>query len=226
MIWQIAKMSRMTPAPSSLPQRMTLGDYLAFEEAAECKHEFHPDRYGEEPADLMQLRGEALAMSGASLPHVRISRNLLAALHARTRGGPCEILGNDTRVATDRAGRFCYPDATLICGSVVTLDLPVKPFILMNPQVIFEVLSDTTETYDRGDKFEFYRRIPSLQEYVLINQKRPLIEGFLRQDDGTWSMATWGGLDAVARVRSVKIDLPLAEVYDGVGFDGAAGDVG
>ena len=211
----------MTAAPSTLPQRMTLGEYLAFEEAAEWKHEFHPDRYGEEPADLMQLRGEVLAISGASLPHVRISRNLLTALHAGTRGGPCETLGNDTRVATDRAGRFCYPDATLICGAAETLDLPVKPFILTNPQVVFEVLSDSTETYDRGVKFEFYRRITALREYVLINQKRPLIEGFLRQDDGTWSMATWDGLDAVARVRGVDIDLPLAELYDGVPFDDA-----
>lgn len=181
--------------------RVSIAEYLRREETSEIKHEFHG--------------GEVLAMSGGTVDHGRLTRNLVVALATRVKP-PCEAFDSNMRVAVDRANRFVYPDATVVCGKVeFHLDDPNRTTII-NPRIVFEVLSDSTESYDRGEKFEKYRQIPSLEEYILLAQDRPLVEGFLRQPDGAWGLLAWHGLDAVARLRCLDLDLPLSELYAGV----------
>lgn len=195
----------MSEPAQTLDRRMTLAEYLAFEETSLERHEFHD--------------GEVLAMSGGTYRHARIGTNTAVSLANRLKGGDCEALGSDLRVAVRETRRFVYPNVSVVCGGPQFHPEDQKQTTIINPRVIFEVLSESTEGYDRGEKFNHYRRIQSLEEFVLIAQDRPLVEGFLRQADGLWSMATWEGLDAVARVRCLEIDLPLAEVYEHVRFE-------
>ena len=188
---------------AKLDLRLTLAEYLGREETAEVKHEFHD--------------GEVLAMSGGTYGHARVATNLTAALHQRLSGTPCEVLNSVMRVATRVTRRFVYPDASIVCGGPVFHPEDPKRTTIVNPTVLFEVLSDSTEAYDRGEKFAHYQQIESLREYVLIAQDRPQVEGFLREPDGSWNLCAWRGLAAVARVRSVGVELPLAEVYAGLG---------
>ncbi len=194
----------MTSPASEAALRMTLAEYLRREETSEGKHEFHD--------------GEVLAMSGGAYDHAAIATNLTRTLGNRLQGRPCEALDSNMRVATSVTRRFVYPDASILCGPPEFHPEDRKKTTLVNPRVIFEVLSESTSDYDRGEKFDHYRRIPSLEEYVLVVQHQPMVQGFLRQADGTWSMATWEGPAAVGRVRCVGIDLPLAELYAGVEF--------
>ncbi len=180
---------------------MTIAEYLAFEETSEVPHEFHD--------------GEIVAMSGGTYDHARVATNLTGSLHAKLKGSPCEVLDSHMRVATQQAPRFVYPDASILCGPPEFHPEDPKRTTIINPRVIFEVLSDSTEGYDRGEKFNRYRLIPTLEEYILLAQGRPLVEGFHRQDDDTWSMATWEGIDATATVRCLGLTLPLAELYPG-----------
>jgi Uma2 family endonuclease len=194
------------PAPK-LDERMTLAEYLRRGETSEIKHEFHD--------------GEVLAMSGGTYNHARVATNLVIALGPRLRGSPCEVLDSNMRVATQATRRFVYPEATIVCGGPVFHPEDPKRTTIINPRVIFEVLSESTEAYDRGEKFAHYQRMESLEEYLLISQDRALVEGFLRQADGSWNLLSWRGLDAVARVRCLEIQLPLSELYSGLPDMGA-----
>ena len=200
---------------------MTLAEYFAFEEKAEWKHEFHPVAPVPPGEDLQTLRGDVFAMSGASYAHILITRNLSTSLHARTRGGPCTTLMNDMRVATDPQGRFFYPDATIVCAEPAFHPAYRVPSTLVNPRVLFEVLSDSTETYDRTTKFDHYRNIKTLEEYVLVAQHRPRVESFLRMEDGAWALQTYQGVESELILRSISLTLPLTEIYVGVRFDPA-----
>ena len=205
-------MLRYTPGMSAfaskLPQRMTLAEYLAFEETATDRHEFHD--------------GEVLAMSGGTRPHGRLTANLTRRLGERLDGTPCENYDSNMRIAVRETRRYVYPDATIVCGGAQFDPGDPKQTTIVNPRLVFEVLSPPTEAYDLGEKFDHYRRIPSREEYVVIAQREPTVRSFMRQADGTWSMQAWDGLDAVARIRCLEIDLPLAEVYAGVEFEGEA----
>jgi len=180
---------------------MSLAEYLRQEETAEVRHEFHD--------------GEVLAMTGGTYKHARICTNLTATLHQMYRGKPCEVLDSNMRVATQATRRFVYPDATILCEPPAFHPDDPKQTTIINPRVVFEVLSESTEGYDRGEKFNHYRRIESLEEYILLAQDRPLVEGFWRQGDGTWSMAAWEGAEAVASIRCLGENLPLTELYAG-----------
>jgi len=175
-------------------------EYLKFERAAEYKSEY--------------VNGEILAMSGASGAHNRIQMRLYAELDARLRGSPCEPFTADMRVQTN-ATHYCYPDASVACGEALLED--TNRDTLLNPVLIVEVLSPSTEKYERGLKFERYKRIESLREYVLVWQDRPRIERWLLTD-GRWESLTVEGLDALIRPESIGIDLPLAAVYARVDF--------
>jgi Uma2 family endonuclease len=133
-------------------KRYTPEEYLALERAAPFKSEY--------------LGGEIFAMAGTSKEHVRIARNLIAALHDQLRNSPCEVFGSDLRVKVSRTGLYTYPDVTIACADLEFEDERVDT--LLNPRVIFEILSDSTEAYVRGKKFHHYRQIPSLMEYVLV----------------------------------------------------------
>jgi Uma2 family endonuclease len=134
---------------------MSVEEYLEFERASETKHEY----YG----------GEVLAMAGASYDHNTIVGNIFATLHAQLRGKPCRVNFSDIRVPIPDSGLFTYPDLTVVCGPPQFRD--ERRDSLLNPKVIIEVLSPSTESHDRGKKFQHYRTIASLDEYVLIAQE-------------------------------------------------------
>jgi len=192
-------------------KRYTVEEYLRLEEQAVDRHEFHD--------------GEILAMSGGSVFHGRVALNVMGELRARLKGTPCAAQGSDVRVLIPAWSRYVYPDGSVVCGEPQHDPADASRGTLVNPRVIVEVLSPSTEGYDRGRKFEGYRTIASLQAYVLIAQDRPTVDVYARQADGVWTLSTTSGLGTVARVTAIGVELPLAEVYATVTFpadDGSA----
>ena len=188
---------------------LTPQEYLVRESRAETRSEFY--------------RGEMFAMSGASWPHNRIHRNLLGKIDVQLGAGPFEVVGSDQRVKVDASGLYTYPDLLIVCGTPQFEDRIFNT--LVNPHVIFEILSDSTEKYDRGAKFVQYREIPSLKEYVLVAQDRPLIERFVRQGDETWVLTAFTDLAQTFSLGTLPVSIPLAEIYRGVEFSDAAATI-
>jgi Uma2 family endonuclease len=179
---------------------LTATEYLAIERQAETRSEY--------------LDGEMFAMTGTSLSHNTIVGNLVGGVWQQLKGGPCRICPNDLRVHIPVTGLYTYPDVVVICGEP---KLEGEDFdTLLNPTLIIEVLSPSTEAYDRGKKFEHYRTIDSLAEYVLVSQDEPRVEQYLRQDGGHWLFTAVGGLDSRITLPSIHCALSLAEVYDKV----------
>jgi Uma2 family endonuclease len=191
--------------------RYTIAEYLAMEEQAVDRHEFHD--------------GEIMAMSGGTYTHSRINTNLIGGLVQRLRGTPCEPLDSNMRIRIASRASFIYPDISIVCGGPkFDVDDPKRTTII-NPRIVVEVLSDSTERYDRGKKFDLYREVTSLEEYVLVSQHETLVETFLRQPEGAWLFMPWKGLGAAMELRSVKLSIPLSEIYAGLTFDAPpAGD--
>jgi len=190
---------------SSAPKhRYTVEEYLALEAKSERKHEYYD--------------GEIFAMAGASPDHVRIVGNLARILGTQFYNQPCEVFTADLRVKTKRE-LYTYPDAAIVCEEPNFEGLKLKT--LTNPLVLLEVLSDSTEEYDRKIKFEHYKMILSLREYVLISQDEARVEVFIKGTDGKWPEAPliYSGLDASAKFAAVPCQLPLADIYHKVEFD-------
>jgi Uma2 family endonuclease len=190
----------MTLAPSDPRRRYSVAEYARLEERSEVRHEWHD--------------GDVLAMSGGTFNHAVITTNFNREVGNRLKGKPCQIVDSNMRVAAPR--RMFYPDGTIVCGPPQFDPRDPSGQSLMNPRVVIEVLSPTTEKYDRNDKFLHYGAIASLEEYVLVYQDEARVESFVRQPDGTWNYDPYIGLGAVARVRSVQVEVPLVEVYAGV----------
>lgn len=183
---------------SAQPKRLlTPEEYLAIERDVEAKHEFY--------------RGEMFAMGGASFTHTQITIATAAALYEQLKNGKCHVSANDLRVKVAANGLYTYPDVVVTCEKPRFED--DKFDTLLNPQSIIEVLSDTTEKYDRGKKFELYRQIESLREYALISQDRAHIELFTKGDDGVWSLSEATGLEATIAFPTIGCQLALADVY-------------
>lgn len=171
------------------------------------------------PTKLEYKAGELIDMAGTSISHIDIASNLIRRLGNRLDGGPCRAMGSDLRVRT-AADRYCYPDLSVICGEVELASNDPAQMTITNPSVLFEILSPSTESTDRGEKFFRYIRIPSLKEYFLVAQDKPRIESFVRQADGSWQVgAVVEGMDAVVRFESLKVEIPLGEIYDNVQFE-------
>lgn len=183
-------------------QRYTPEEYLAIERKAEFRSEY--------------FGGEVVAMAGNSLEHIAIVTNLVVELGTRFRGTPCRVLATEMRVQIQETGAYVYPDIITVCGEPRLTDSRFDT--LLNPQVIFEVLSPSTEAHDRGLKWAHYRRLESLREYVLVCQDRPLIERYIRNEDGDWVLKESRGLDATLEIVSASCIIPLATIYDGVAF--------
>ena len=193
---------------SAMPKlSMTSADYLAKERRAEYKSEF--------------FRGEMFAMAGASRFHNRVKDSLIAELRAAFKGGPCTTFSSDQRVLVDRTGLYTYPDIVVLCGEGV-YD-PLDEDTLTNPTAIIEVLSPSTEKYDRGAKFRNYQQIPSMKEYILVAQDEPLCDRYVRLVDGSWALVSFVGMEAVLDFATVPAKVPLAEIYAGVNFEEAMG---
>ena len=183
-------------------RRYTPEEYLRRERDAAQKHEFY--------------HGEVFAMSGGSFEHSRTIANVIRELGNRLAGGPCGVQDSNLRVRVPRTTLYTYPDASVVCGPPQFDPLDTARQTIINPTVLVEVLSPSTETWDRGGKFDSYRQIDSLREYVLVAWDAPRVETYLRQPDGTWVFAAAVGPAATARLNSVGVELPLAEVYRGV----------
>ena len=180
-----------------LKPRLTPEDYLAIERSAEFKSEY--------------FDGEIFAMAGASRAHNSIVLNTGSEIRQHLKNRSCKAYVNDMRVKVNPTGLYAYPDVIVVCGKEQFEDTHLDT--LLNPTLIIEVLSDSTEAYDRGRKFEHYRHLDSLVEYVLIAQQRPHVESFRRQSDQHWLLAECSGLDGTLRLESIDCDLALAEIY-------------
>lgn len=189
-------------AAEKIPPYISLQTYYASEEEAETKNEYH--------------NGRIVAMSGGSQPHVVIIDNLQGETYARIKGGPCRRFGTDMRVYSESCSSVYYPDMSAACETPQFADTHLAT--LLNPVLIVEVLSVSTEAKDRGEKFECYRAIPSLTTYVLLAQERAFAEVFTRQANGLWQLDTFGGIDAVMPLPAIGCHLRFADIYANVIF--------
>jgi len=158
--------------------------------------------------------GEVVAMTGASAEHNVIVTNLIGELHSQMKGRPCQVYANDMKVRIESADAAKYPDLVALCGEPVFQD--GRRDVLLNPGLIVEVLSDSTEAYDRGDKFALYRQIPSLTEYLLVSPHRAQVDLYTRGADGRWFLMAFDALTDSIALTSVDCTLALAEIYDKV----------
>jgi Uma2 family endonuclease len=181
-------------------QRLTPEQYLVLERQAECKSEY--------------FDGEIFAMAGGSREHNLIVGNVIRELGTQLKGRPCETYPSDMRVKVTETGLYTYPDVVVVCGEPQFED--EQGDTLLNPTLIIEVLSPTTEAYVRGDKSAHYRQLASLQEYVLIAQDRVRVERYARQPDGQWLLLETTRLGDTVQLASIDCHLTLAEAYDRV----------
>ncbi len=185
--------------PQAIPY-LSEDEYLGIERNSEIKHEY--------------FDGEIFAMSGASRKHNLIAANTLFSLMSQLKKRPCRVYPSDMRLKIERTKLYTYPDLMIVCGKDEFAD--DKEDMLLNPDVIIEVLSDSTETYDRGKKFEHYRQIASLKEYVLISQHEKKIEKFMKTSDRRWVLDETDEENPEIILESVGCSLNLDEVYDKV----------
>jgi Uma2 family endonuclease len=181
--------------------RLTVADYLAFERASEIRHEFYA--------------GDILAISGASAAHNSICWNLAGTLDPHLKAGGCRGFLNCMRVAIESTSLFTYPDLAVVCGEPRLLDAS-QPDTLLNPSLVAEVLSASTEDYDRGRKFAHYRTLPSLQGYLLIAQDRVHAELFLRQPGERWLFSESSDPDARIELPVAGASFRLGDLYEGI----------
>ena len=190
----------------SLPQgkvRYTPEQYLELERQAETRHEYRD--------------GVIYQMSGESLAHSTICVNVIGEMRSRLRGTPCQALSPNMKVRAVTKGLFAYPDLTVVCGEPLFHDQ--KKDVLLNPSVIFEVQSPSTERYDRTEKFMRYRNtLTSLTDYILVAQDRPFVEHFEKRADGQWVYHVFDSMESELTITSVECELPLSEIYDRVEF--------
>lgn len=175
---------------------MTPAEFLEWERAQPGRHQY--------------IGGGAYAMAGGSPRHSLLAGNVLAAFHAAGRGGTCRAFSSDLKLHVEASGEYVYPDVTVVCGPVVLHG--ESRDVIENPTLVVEVLSKSTERYDRGEKWEGYRQIASLTDYLLVSQARARVEHFAREPDGSWRyrVATAGGELAVMTDTTITID----EIYE------------
>lgn len=176
--------------------KMSPEEYLAFERASDEKHEY--------------VDGEIFAISGGTYEHSLLCSNVAYELRHALIDRPCDVLGSDMKIKVATTNRFFYPDASVVCGDPIFGD-EVRDSVL-NPKLIVEVLSDSSERYDRGEKFAHDRRVESLQEYVLVSQKEPLVEHYSRQADGVWLYRALGRGERLV-LPSVGCALAVDRIY-------------
>jgi Uma2 family endonuclease len=182
---------------------VTPEEYLAAERLSETRSEY--------------LDGGVYPMTGASLNHVQIVFNIGSELTPQLRTRPCRVLGLDLKVCMPDSRKFFYPDVVVVCGEPQFHD--DRTDIILNPILVIEVLSPSTEAFDRGAKFRAYRTIESLKEYVLVAQDSPSVEQYVKDSDGSWKLIEAVGLESSLALPSVECSLNLGAVYDKVDFN-------
>ena len=187
-------------------KRVSMEEYFRLEELSEVRHDF--------------VDGDVLAMSGGSSEHCLIGANVIGETRQKLKSAkkPCKVYTSDFLIGVPDETYFHYPDATVVCGPLLMDQRDGRQKTLINPLLVFEILSPSTANYDRGEKFDHYRLLESFREYVLIFQDKPEIHTFYKHDDGTWAMAVHVGKTAKISLQSVGISIDAAEVYDGIDF--------
>jgi Uma2 family endonuclease len=190
-------------ATAAIPKRYTPEEYLALERKAKFKSEYK--------------NGFIIAMAGSSPEHNKIALSLASEIRAQFRGKRCEVYMSDVRLRVTPAGLYTYPDVMAVCGGAQFAEGDLET--LLNPTMIAEVLSRTTEAYDRGGKFDDYKTLPSLREYVLVSQDKVLVERFTKQGD-RWVPTELRDLDETLILESIGCAIPLREIYAGIALAG------
>lgn len=184
--------------------RMTPEAYLDFDRASDIKYEY--------------FDGEISAMTGAKKNHNLINTSLTVNLVNRIGNATCRVFSNDMRIKIESKSGYAYPDIAVACGNLEFEDNEFDT--LTNPIVIIEILSDSTEAYDRGDKFAYYRAIPTLQEYILVSHNKCRVEQFTRKEGRMWSMLYYEDMGQIIKIESIDCDVPLSDIYQWVEFEG------
>ncbi len=185
----------MAPRPEP-SKRCTVEEYLELDRHSELRHEY--------------FEGEIFAMTGGTRRHTHLAANLVRTLGNALLDRPCMVLGADMRIAVSESSLYTYPDVVVVCGPAKFTN--EREETLVNPSLIVEVLSPSTESYDRGRKFEHYRTIPSLTDYVLVSQDAPLVEHFVRQPSGSWLLTEYRAGHALA-IDSLGVSIAVDEIY-------------
>lgn len=187
------------PAIAYGKQKLTIEEYLQFEKAAVEKHEYY--------------RGEVFAMSGASNRHNWIFKNLFGNLAHQLKGNPCQPFGPDMRMHILENTLFTYPDISIYCGQPTATS--VDEDTVINPTLIIEILSPSTEQYDRGNKFKLYRDIPTLKEYILVDSESIRVEAFRLNENSRWELQEYRFLTEALSIPALQLTIPLSDIYEG-----------
>ncbi|MFN7875374.1 MAG: Uma2 family endonuclease [Pirellula sp.] len=185
---------------STALKRITIAEYLQHERSADFKSEYYD--------------GEIFAMAGGSPNHSLIAANVSGEARQLLKGGTCQVFNSDLRIKVCSSDLYTYPDATIVCGEL-QFDDELRD-TLLNPTVLFEVLSESTERYDRGRKSQHYRQIPSLKALVLVSQEEFRVEWYTRREDNIWLLQERTSLDQYLNLEPLGIQIPLTEIYRGV----------
>ncbi len=180
-------------------RNFTIEEYLEMENVSTEKHEYY--------------QGEIFAMSGGKSQHNIISKNLMIALGTKLKGKPCQPYGSDARIHIEKNTLFTYPDLSVICGDMKSLNNDDHNFL--NPTIIFEVLSRSTRNYDRTTKFKLYRDIPTLKEYVMVETESIGIEAWQLNNKGQWELREYQSLGDVLLLPSVQVSIEVKDIYEG-----------
>jgi Uma2 family endonuclease len=190
------------PAVTYRNRKYSIEEYLQIENAAVEKNEYY--------------RGEIFAMSGAKVNHNTISSNLMIALGRKLSGNNCKPYGSDQRIHIEKNTLFTYPDISVVCGKIETLNN--DDYNVLNPTLIVEILSPSTRVYDRGEKFKLYRDIPSLKEYILVDSESIDVECWHLNANDHWELSEYKAVDDVIQFESLQIQIPMSEIYAGINF--------
>jgi Uma2 family endonuclease len=191
------------PAVAYGKEKISIEDYLQMENTEVVKHEYY--------------QGEIFAMSGAKVPHNKISGNIYATLHAKLKGKKCKPFNSDQRIHIPSNTLFTYPDISIICGEIITLN--DDDYNVLNPTVIIEVLSNSTKNYDRGEKFKLYRDIKTLKEYILVDSESIHVEVFRLNENGHWELEEYNALPDSIAIKAIDESIITSEIYDGAGIN-------
>lgn len=186
------------PAIAYSHKKWTVEEFLEMENAADEKHEYY--------------QGEIFAMSGAKLQHVIVTDNFKTKLMTLLKGKPCQPYGSDLRIHIDKNTLFTYPDISIICGEVKTRN--DDEMNALNPTIIIEVLSPSTKSYDRGEKFKLYRDIDSLKEYILVDPLTISIEAYHINRSGNWELKEHKNINDTLNLPSIQVNIELKDIYE------------
>jgi len=199
MIFVFLSMEVREPTVAYGKQKISVAEYLEMENTSLEKHEYY--------------KGEVFAMARAKVPHNIIARNLLVALTQKLKDKPCQPFNSDMRIHVEQNTLFTYPDISVICGDIITLNN--DDYNVLNPSAIIEVLSNSTKNYDRGEKFKLYRDIPMLKEYILVDSESVNVEAFRLNTSNHWELEEYLKDSELLQIHVINTSLLLSEIYEG-----------